>query len=193
MLPVILATIGPILAKQGLDLLAGAFRGAGSAAAEKVTELVKEQTGIDIAAKPELDVEDVAKLRQFEANNAALLVYYATLDTNDLERERIAQRDRESARQAQQAALQSSDKMAQRFIYIYASAITLMTFGFVFWASFIHDYEANPGSEQIINIVLGFLLGTALSAIIQYYFGSSIGSKRAADRLQTVVQDLEAR
>jgi hypothetical protein len=193
MLPVILATIAPILAKQGLDLLAGAFRGAGTAAAEKVTELVKEQTGIDIAAKPELGADDVAKLRQFEANNAALLAYYATVDTNDVERERIAHQDRESARLAQVAAMQSSDKMAQRFIYFYASAITLFTFAFVFYASFWHNYAASPGSEQIINTVLGFLLGTAFSAIVQYYFGSSIGSKRAAERLQSVVQDLEAR
>ena len=193
MLPVILATVGPILAKQGLDLLAGAFRGAGTAAAEKVTELVKEHTGIDISTKTELDADEVAKLRQFEANNAALLAYYATVDTNDVERERIAHQDRESARQAQVAAMQSSDKMAQRFIYFYASAITLFTFAFVFYASFVHDYAASPGSEQIINTVLGFLLGTAFSAIVQYYFGSSIGSKRAAERLQSVVQDLEAR
>jgi predicted mannosyl-3-phosphoglycerate phosphatase (HAD superfamily) len=193
MLPVILATIAPILAKQGLDLLAGAFRGAGTAAAEKVTELVKEQTGIDIATKPELGADDVAKLRQFEANNAAFLSYYAALDSNDVERERIAQKDRESARLAQQAALQSSDRMAQQFIYWYASAITLLTFTFVFYAAFWHNYAASPGSEQIINTVLGFLLGTAFSAIVQYYFGSSIGSKRAAERLQSVVQDLEAK
>ena len=193
MLPVIIATLGPILAKQGLDLLAGAFRGAGTAAAGKVTELVKEQTGIDIAAKPELGVDDVAKLRQFEANNAALLAYYATLDSNDVERARIEHQDRESARQAQVAAMQSSDRMAQRFVYVYASAITLFAFVFIFYASFVHDYEASPGSEQIINIALGFLLGTALSAVIQYYFGSSIGSKRAADRLQSVVQDMETK
>ena len=88
---------------------------------------------------------------------------------------------------------QESVRLAQWFIYAYATVITLLTFAFIFYAAFVHDYAASPGSEQIINTVLGFLLGTAFSAVVQYYFGSSIGSKRAADRLQTVVQDLEVK
>jgi len=32
-------------------------------------------------------------------------------------------------------------------------------------------------SWQIINTVVGFLLGVGLSAIIQYFYGSSMGSK----------------
>jgi purine-cytosine permease-like protein len=83
----------------------------------------------------------------------------------------------------------SNESMAQKFLYFYATLLTVLSFGFVFWASFIHDYSTNPDSKDIINMVLGFVLGVALSGIVSYFFGSSAGSKRKDDRIAELIQD----
>ena len=84
---------------------------------------------------------------------------------------------------------ETNDRMAQWFLYFYATLLTLLSFGFVFWAAFIHDYSTNPDSKDIINMVLGFVLGVALSGIVSYFFGSSAGSKRKDDRLAQLIEN----
>jgi hypothetical protein len=77
----------------------------------------------------------------------------------------------------------------RRFIYIYASVLTLLTFLFIFWAAFIHQYTAdNKESARVIDTVLGFLLGVSLSAIIQFFFGSSQGSRAKDQRIAQLTQ-----
>jgi hypothetical protein len=38
-------------------------------------------------------------------------------------------------------------------------------------------------------MVLGFVLGVALSGIVSYFFGSSAGSKRKDDRLAQLIEN----
>ena len=86
------------------------------------------------------------------------------------------------------------DPFAKRFIYYYASGLSLLTFIFIFWAAFLYDY-ANGGSNQalrVIDTVLGFLLGVSLSAIIQFFFGSSAGSKSKEEKLSTLNEAIRA-
>jgi hypothetical protein len=62
--------------------------------------------------------------------------------------------------------------------------LTLLTFIFIFWAAFVHQYtESNKEASRVIDTVLGFLLGVSLSAIIQYFFGSSAGSKAKDEKI----------
>ena len=193
MIPVfaaIAASLAPELANRGMNLLSAVFNGAVDKGAEQVGALIKEKTGIDIQAQANtLDENDWEKLRVFEASNAAKLAAMLQLDTNDVERARIAQKDVAHARDAQKYALGSPDQLSQKFLYVYASALTLLTFAFIFWASFGHDFAANPGSERIIDTVLGFLLGVALSAIVQFFFGSSAGSQRKSNMLARIAGD----
>lgn len=187
-----LAAIAPTLTSKGLDLLGGIFSGAVTKGTEKVAELIEEKTGIKIEdiAEDKLDEGQWRSLQDFEANNrAAILAAYVQLDAHDVERERIAQSDRADARAAQVKAAASGDRVAAKFIYIYASLLTILTFVFIFYASFLHDYATHPGSERIIDTVLGFLLGVALSAVVQYFFGSSAGSKSKEDKLSVLLNE----
>jgi hypothetical protein len=146
---VALAAIAPTLAKHGLDLLSGVFRGAVDKGAEELADLIEEKTGIDIndAAEDKLTDDQWAKLKEFEfLYQSKLLDYQQQADAHALDVERLHQADRASAREMQKAALESDDRFAQRFIYYYATGLSQLTFIFIFWAAFVYDYS-NGGSN----------------------------------------------
>lgn len=82
--------------------------------------------------------------------------------------------DLNSARQMQVAALQQSDIFSKRFIYWFASAWSL---GVAVYIGCITFLTIPTGNQRFADTILGFLLGTILAGIFQFFFGSSIGSK----------------
>lgn len=186
-----LSAIAPALARRGLDLLSGVFRGALDKGTQEISELIEQKTGIDIndVADEKLTDEQWAKLKEFEFQyQSKLLEYRQQQDANALEYERLAQADRADARAMQKAALASDDRLAKRFVYYYATGLTILTFIFIFWASFAPHPQ---GNGRVIDTVLGFLLGVSLSAIIQYFFGSSAGSKSKEDKIKDLTDALQ--
>lgn len=181
-----LSAIAPQLAQKGLDLLSGVFRGAVNKGTAEIADLIQEKTGIDIndVADNKLTETQWAQLKQFEFEyQGKLLEYRQKSDANQLEHERIAAADRASARHMQESAIASTDPWVRRFIYIYASVLTLLTFIFIFFAAFGPAYKSDDPRARVIDTVLGFLLGVTLSAIIQYFFGSSAGSKAKDEKI----------
>lgn len=190
-----LSVIAPALAKQGLDLLSSIFRGATTKGAQEVAELIEKKTGIDIndVADNKVTEQQWGQLKEFELQNqSALLAYRQQEDANDLERERMLHADRANARTTQTEATKNDDIFVRRFIYFYASGLTLLTFAFIFYASFFHQYPDAKDASRIIDTVLGFLLGVTLSAIIQYFFGSSAGSKSKEEKIKNLTQSIQA-
>jgi len=190
----VLASIAPALAQRGLDLLSGFFRGAVDKGTQQVAQLIQEKTGIDIndVADNKLTEDQWVKLKEFEfQHQAQLLQARQQQDANALEEQRLLNADRERATRLQEKALDSNDPFVRRFIYYYAIGLTVLAFVFIFYASFIHNYDANPKSERVIDTVLGFLLGVTLSAIIQYFFGSSLGSKSKEKQLNQLTDSLK--
>lgn len=196
MIPLIAAAvsaIAPALAKQGLDLLSGVFRGAAGKGAQEVADLIEDKTGINIndAADDKLTDQQWTKLKEFEFEyQGKLLEYRQQVDANDIKSEELAEKNTEDARDLQIAALSSDDKFAKRFIYFYASALTLLTFAFIFYACFMPQ-PTNDHAQRTIDTVLGFLLGVTLSAIIQFFFGSSAGSRSKEEKLNSLTSKLE--
>lgn len=189
------ASIAPALAKQGLDLLSGVFRGAVNKGTQEIAALIEDKTGIDIndAADNKLTESQWAQLKDFEFQyQSKLLDFRQQADANELERERLVHADRADARGLQKAALASDDIVAKRFIYVYATVLTVLTFVFIFWAAFFHDYDKNKESARIIDTVLGFLLGVTLAAIIQYFFGSSAGSKSKDEKIKSLTDTIQS-
>jgi len=175
------AAIAPALAQRGLDLLSGIFRGGLDKGTQEIANLIKDQTGIDInnVADGKMDDAQWAQLKVFELQNQEqLLQHRQKMEASRLEEERLHQADRADARSLQKEALKQDDIFAKRFIYYYAIGITILTFIFIFWASFGKIPFRN---ERTVDTVLGFLLGVSLSAIIQYFYGSSAGSSRKSE------------
>jgi len=97
----------------------------------------------------------------------------AKLDA-DLERERLAIQDRDSARTMQNTALDQKDLFSKRFVYYFAAGTTFLSFLSIILLYFVEIPEAN---KSTIYMALGAIIGTGLTGIFQFFFGSSSGSK----------------
>lgn len=76
------------------------------------------------------------------------------------------------ARDLQKAALLQNDKFSKRFVYYLATFWSIVCSIYFFVATFTHVIN-----EEMADIILGFLLGTVSGTIMNFFFGSSQGSK----------------
>ena len=81
---------------------------------------------------------------------------------------RLVNEDRHSARQMQIKALEQHDTFSKRFVYYLAAFWSLAGVGYVFLVTFTHVIH-----PRMADTVLGFLMGTIVSTIINYFYGSS--------------------
>jgi len=195
-----LAAVAPALAERGLDLLSGIFRGAMDQGAEKVAEMIKENVGIDVhdVAENKITEEQWVKLKEFElAHQEQLLKFRQSIDAHALEMEKLRVQGVKGARETQSGRDSNEDPFIRRFTYYYAYMITGLTFMFIFVAIFMPFFMKDGTtlpveSWQVINTVLGFLLGVSLSAIIQFFFGSSKGSQEKSNQINTLLSQVAA-
>lgn len=98
----------------------------------------------------------------------------------EMEYARIDAADRNSARHMQEVALQQEDKFAKHFIYWFAWFWSVGSMLYFFAITF----GTVPASgKDFGNIILGFLLGTAVATIISFFYGSSKSSKDKTDTM----------
>lgn len=191
-----LSAIAPRLAERGLDLLSGIFRGAVDQGADKVAEMIKDSTGIDVhdVAESKLTEDQWIKLKEFElAHQDQLLAFRQSIDAHELEMEKIRLQDVQQARTVQSERDKNEDPFVRRFSYYYAYVITALTFLFIFMAAFLPAFLGKVLDEKswrVIDTVVGFLLGVGISAIIQYFYGSSQGSQRKSDQLNKLSEQI---
>lgn len=77
--------------------------------------------------------------------------------------------DRNSAREMQIEALKQHDKFSKRFVYYLAALWSVASIGYLFASTFFHVLN-----ERIADTILGFLMGTIVSTIINYFYGNSL-------------------
>jgi membrane protein required for beta-lactamase induction len=117
-------------------------------------------------------VEAVAKAIAGDPEAATKL---AELDLRQFE---LENQDRDSARHMQETALNQEDKFAKHFIYWFAWFWSVGSMAYFFAITF----GTVPASgKDFGNIILGFLLGTAVATIISFFYGSSKSSKDKSD------------
>ena len=155
----ILAPLLATLAANGLGLL-------GDAITKKGTQYVEDKLGIDLTqeATPET------------VNNWRMAVMQ-----NETEVLRMAYGDVANARQREIDVSASESAPILNKIVTPVLALGITTLSFVLFAILIFvDVEAN--SKDILIYILG-VLSAAVTQILSYYFGSSMGSKEKSEEL----------
>ena len=79
-------------------------------------------------------------------------------------------KDIQSARDMQIAALNQDDKFAKRFIYMFATAFALVT---VILVTLLFFVEVPQENKTLVDMSLGVLIGTGLTGIFNFFYGSS--------------------
>lgn len=110
------------------------------------------------------------------------------LMARDLEEQKLIFADKADARNMQIQALQQSDTFAKRFVYYFAAGITLFAFLLIGLMFFVEIPRTNT---RIIDMALGAVIGTGLITIIQFFFGSSTGSKEKESQIKDLLDGLK--
>jgi hypothetical protein len=110
--------------------------------------------------------EQLQKLKEIDAS------FKARMKELDIDLERIAAGDRDSARNMQ---MHTND-------WIPRAMAIMVTFGFFGILAWLLIKGVPPSGSETLIYMLG-ALGTAWTGIVQFYFGSSAGSKAKTDAL----------
>jgi hypothetical protein len=153
----------PIVAGIVANLINNGMHKVADQVIEKGVDAVQEKLGIELKPEGEATPEYNAKL-QAEANRHA---------------EFMAELDEKSTQRA--TDMYKSDESTRKFSQMYAWFITVMTFLYFFLVSFI---PIENKSRDFVNIILGFLIGTALNSLIRFFYGSSNKAQEDVDKKQ---------
>lgn len=102
-----------------------------------------------------------------------------------MELERLAYGDVANARDMQKAALSQDDVFSKRFVYYFASFWSVAA---VVYIGLITFTAIPPGNIRFADTCLGFVLGTLVASIIQYFFGSTKGSEHKNQTIAELVK-----
>ena len=140
--------------------------------ANAVVDVAREVTGtFDGKAAHDQILQDPEKLLAFEEK----------LHERMEALEQLAFEDRKDARKMQKYALQQDDLFSKRFVYYLAAFWSLFAATYISAITFI---EVPAGSVRFADGIFTFLLGTIVATVVQYFFGSSMGSARKTEQMQ---------
>lgn len=178
-----LIPIVSMLAEKGLGLLGKAL----DAGEDKVTSLVEEKTGIKLSEKQELTQDDVMTLKKFEAEHELELSRIALSDK---------QEDNRHTESIYNKAHDSYDKKSDMADIIAKQIIdrNLPLIGILVLVNVIILYflQENASLIAIVSNLIGIAIGNLFSerqAIINFFFGSSLGSKLKGAFLERGTKD----
>lgn len=152
--------MAPLLAGVLTTLIQNNLPGVAQAVVNKGMEYVQEKTGIEL--RPDMSAMEIETLRESARKHDEFRIEQHNKNTAD-------------ARQMHIAALGQGDQVAKRFV-IYLSA-----FWSVFAAAYIGVITYAPIPEanvRFADTVLGFLLGTVVALVLNFWLGSSDGSQK---------------
>ena len=173
MIPALLA---PLL-QQGLGLI-------GNAVLAKGKDWVEDKVGVKLDQP--LSAEDVTKLKQFEMDHQEELLRLRIEEKKlGVEELQAYLADTKDARNMQVEAIKSDDPFVRRFFYFFAIFWSIASAAYIGFITFGEIPEANV---RFADTILGFVLGTLIGTIVQFFYGSSKGSQ---EKTQALVKEME--
>lgn len=127
-----------------------------------VVKGIEKITGIDISKK-ELTPEEQQKILDNEFRIKSL----------NFEELKLEFENTNNARNMQVEALKQDDTFSKRFVYYLATFWSVFGVIYIFFITF-GNIPAN--NVRFADTILGFILGTIIATIINFFFGSSKGS-----------------
>ena len=155
------------LVNAGLGIL-------GSAVATKGKEFIEDKLNVNIGQLLSSE-EGKIKLAQLEKDHEEALQKFAIAKKNqELYEVEMNHTNTADARSLQKAALEQSDIFSKRFLYYFSWFWSIASILYVFLITFVTIPQANI---RFADTIIGFLLGTTIAQILNYFFGSSKSSK----------------
>ena len=136
--------------------------------ADKGADYVQEKLGVDL--HPNLTPEEVTQLREASMKHEEFMA-------------EIDEKSRQRATDMQLHAMESRDPMIRRFIYLFAWFWSIVSVAYFFAVTFVPIAEKSQ-NQHFADIILGFLLGTTVASIIQFFYGSSKSSQDKTQMLK---------
>lgn len=157
--------MAPLLAGIVSSLIQNNLPKVAQAVVDKGLDYVQEKTGVEL--KPDMSQDEIKALRESAMKHEEFMVEQANRNTAD-------------ARAMQVAALQQDDKFSKRFVMYLAVFWSLTAVTYIFCITFTQIPEINV---RFADTILGFLLGTVVATILNFFLGSSASSKEKTEVL----------
>lgn len=162
MLPLLTGIISSLVS-NGLPKIA-------EAVTSKGLDYVEEKLGVKL--EPDMSPEKLAAVKEAAMKHEEFMFEQEV-------------KDRSSARGMQEAALAQGDSESKNFVYRFAWFWSVVSALYFFCVTFLTMPE---GSRDFANIILGFLLGTAIASIFNFFYGSS---KSSSDKTQAMIKGIK--
>ena len=153
----------PIVAGIVSNLINNGMHKVADQVMEQGVEAVEKKLGMPLKPEGEATPEYNSKLQE-EANRHS---------------EFMAQLDEQSTQRA--TDMYMKDESTRKFSQAYAWFLTGASFLYFFLVSFMPIENRN---RDFINIILGFLIGTAVNSLIRFFYGSSNKAQEDVDKKQ---------
>ena len=157
--------MAPLLAGIVSSLLQNNLPKVAQAVVDKGLDYVQEKTGIEL--KPDMSQAELGALREAAMKHEEFMVEQANKNTAD-------------ARAMQVAALNQTDLFSKRFVMYLATFWSVTAVTYIFFITFGTIAESNI---RFADTILGFLLGTVVATILNFFLGSSASSKEKTEAL----------
>lgn len=170
------------------SLLQGGFTLLGNAVMSKGKDVIEEKLGVNIDSMLGSE-EGRIQLKQLEFDNEeALRQFTLAKREQEMRSDEMYLADTQDARDLQKEALKQSDVFSKRFLYYFSIGWSFLVAAYIGFITFAPIPDSNI---RFADTILGFLLGTILATMFNFFYGTSKSSQNKDDVIKGVVEKIK--